>query len=148
MNGVRQVNICMQEKCVAETKKFVKETNFIDSKRNKDLVKKFTIISKKLEEGKITEAQAAAQRSAVRAAANELPFVQDYRKCMAQRCEDAMYAMAASTITYIQESIEDRRAKRKPLGAYKKKMEELNDAVRDRTITPKLLIEALSELPP
>jgi len=148
MNGVRQVNICMREKCVAETKKFVEETSSIDSKRNQDIVKKFTIISKKLEEGKITEAQAAAQRRAVRAAANELPFVQDYRKCMAQRCEDAMYAMAASIIAYIQELIEDRRAKRKPLGAYKKKIAELNDAVRAHHVTPQLISEALAELPP
>ena len=111
-------------------------------------MQKLVVISKQLHEGKISPEQAATQKRLLRAAANQKPVVLKYRECMEQRCEDAMYAMAASTITYIQESIEDRRVKRKPLGSYKKKMGELNDAVRDRTITPKLLIEALSDLPP
>ena len=142
------VNKCMRKKCPTETDAFEKEASDLTSPDKKRLMQKLVVISKQLHEGKISPEQAATQKRLLRAAANQKPVVLKYRECMAQRCEDAMYAMAASTITYIQESIEDRRVKRKPLGAYKKKMAELNDAVRDRTITPKLLIEALSDLPP
>jgi hypothetical protein len=136
----------MREKCKAVTKKFNKEMSSIDSQRNQEILKKITIINDKLEDGEINKAQAAIQDRAVRAEANKKPYVQDYRKCMAQRCEDAMYAMAASIIAYIQESIEDRRKKRQPLTKHKKKLAELNDAVRKRTVTPKLVAEALTEL--
>jgi len=138
----------MRKKCPTETDAFEKEASDLTSPDKKRLMQKLVVISKQLHEGKISPEQAATQKRLLRAAANQKPVVLKYRECMEQRCEDAMYAMAASTITYIQESIEDRRVKRKPLGAYKKKMGELNDAVRDRTITPKLLIEALSDLPP
>jgi len=138
----------MRKKCPTETDAFENEASDLTSPDKKRLMQKLVVISKQLHEGKISPEQAATQKRLLRAAANQKPVVLKYRECMEQRCEDAMYAMAASTITYIQESIEDRRVKRKPLGSYKKKMGELNDAVRDRTITPKLLIEALSDLPP
>ena len=147
MEGSDQVNACMRGKCGPATARFLSASGMA-SPRQKEFVRRFTAISQRLRDGKMSAAQAAQQRRALRAEANQQPAVQQYRRCMAMRCEAAMYALAAGTIAFIERAVDQRRAQRRPIGQHQKQLAGLLAAVRERSITPQLLAEALSELPP
>lgn len=148
IKGSDQVSKCMRKKCPTETDNFEKEASDLTSPDKKRLMQKFVVISQQLHEGKISPSQAATQKRLLRAAANQKPAVQKYRQCMEQRCEDAMYVMANGTIAFIEEAIEQRRVGRQPITQHKKILAFLIEAVRDHRVTPQLISEALSELPP
>jgi hypothetical protein len=147
INGSTEVNACMRDKCGPEVTRFDKAAS-MTSPQQKVLYRQFGTISQQLREGKITEAQAATKRRALRTEANKQPAVVQYRQCMANRCEDAMYTMAAGTVAYIERAIAERRAKRRPIGLHMKMIGALQLAMRERRVTPQLVAETLAELPP